>query len=218
MDGVHDMGGMHGFGPVQPEENEPVFHAAWEGRVLAINRAMGFSRTWNGDLSRFAKEVLPPDVYLASSYYQRWALGLEWLTVIYGLVDAGEYEAGKALHPGQPLARILTKDKIGDVLVRKSYERSAPAPALFAVGERVRAKFVHTPTHTRLPRYVRGHAGTVESVHGCHVFPDSNARGDGENPQWLYTVRFDGCDLWGADSDPTLVVSIDAFEPYLECA
>jgi len=77
MNGVHDMGGMDGFGPVQPEENEPVFHEEWEGRVLAMNRCMGYSRTWNGDISRHAKEILPPHVYLASPYYRRWALGLE---------------------------------------------------------------------------------------------------------------------------------------------
>ena len=103
-------------------------------------------------------------------------------------------------------------------MTRGSFGRPAPAPARFAAGDRVRAKNIHPTTHTRLPRYARGHVGVVESVRGCHVFPDSVAIGQGENPQWLYTVCFDGRELWGADADPTVKVSIEAFEPYLELA
>jgi nitrile hydratase len=101
-------------------------------------------------------------------------------------------------------------------MTRGSYGRPAQAPARFKPGDRVRAKNIHPRTHTRLPRYVRGHIGTVELVHGCHVFPDTAAIGQGENPQWLYTVVFAGRELWGADADPTVKVSVDAFEPYLE--
>jgi nitrile hydratase len=82
----------------------------------------------------------------------------------------------------------------------------------------VLARNTHPATHTRLPRYVRGHVGTVVTIHGCHVFPDVHAHGGGEDPQWLYTVRFDGRELWGTDADPTIAVSVDAFEPYLEPA
>ena len=96
--------------------------------------------------------------------------------------------------------------------------REPTGPARFAVGERVRARAVSVPTHTRLPHYVRGHIGVVELVHGCHVFPDSSALGAGENPQWLYAVRFSGRELWGADADPTAQVSVDAWEAYLERA
>jgi nitrile hydratase subunit beta len=103
-------------------------------------------------------------------------------------------------------------------LTRGSFGRQAPAPARFGVGDRVRAKNIHPATHTRLPRYARGHAGTIEAIRGCHVFPDSTAVGGGENPQWLYTVRFDARALWGENADPTLTVSIEAFEPYLEAA
>jgi nitrile hydratase len=218
MDGVHDMGGMDGFGPVMPEANEPVFHAVWEGRVLAMNRAMGFSRTWNGDISRHAKEILPPDVYLSSPYYWRWALGLEQMLVDNGLVDAEEFGAGRALRPGKPLKRKLTLDTLEVALSRGSLERPAKAPALFKAGDGVRARNIHPKGHTRLPRYVRGHVGVVERVHGCHVFPDSHAARRDEDPQWLYTVHFTGAELWGPDADPTVVVSIDAWEPYLEPA
>ena len=219
MNGVHDMGGMDGFGPVQPEANEPVFHEEWERRVFAMNRAMGYTGAWNGDISRHAKELLPPDVYLGSSYYRRWALGLEWMLMENGLVGEDEFAAGHALRPGQPLKRKFTRDQLATALTRGSYERPAPAPAAFKLSDRVRMRNIHPKGHTRLPRYVRGHVGVIERVHGCHVFPDSHASaGRQEDPQWLYTVRFDGRALWGEAADPTLKVSVDAFEPYLERA
>jgi len=216
MNGVHDMGGMDGFGKVEPEPDEPVFHAAWEARVLAMNRAMGATGAWNIDMSRFSREMLAPDVYLASSYYRKWFLGLEKILLERALVDADEIAAGHALRPGKPLKRKFTVADIDRVLTRGSFGRPASAPARFTPGARVRAKNINPQTHTRLPRYVRGHIGVVERVHGCHVFPDTVAVGKGEQPQWLYTVCFDARELWGDDADPTVKVSIEAFEPYLE--
>jgi nitrile hydratase subunit beta len=217
MNGVHDMGGMDGFGSVEPEPNEPVFHAEWESRVLAMVRAMGAAGAFNIDSSRFYRETLPPDVYLASSYYKKWLLGLEDLLIDKGFVDAEEITMGHALEPARPLKRgKFTLDDVERIMVRGKFERLAQAPAKFKIGDRLRARNMHPTTHTRLPRYVRGHVGVVERVHGCHVFPDSAAQEAGENPQWLYTVVFEGTELWGADTDPTVKVSIDAFEPYLE--
>jgi nitrile hydratase len=216
MNGVHDMGGMHGFGPVEPESNEPVFHADWEGRAFALNRAMGFTGVWNIDFSRASREKLPPHVYLASSYYQRWTLGLQSLLLERGLVEPEELAAGRALSPGKKLPRKLTTAEIDKALARGSFERRAAAPAKFKAGDRVRARNINPPTHTRLPRYARGRVGVVERVRGCHVYPDSVVRGEGENPQWLYTVVFDGRELWGPEADPSTKVSIEAFEPYLE--
>jgi nitrile hydratase beta subunit len=219
MDGIHDMGGMDGFGKVAPEPNEPVFHAAWEGRVMAMNRAMGASGAWNIDTARFAIEALPPDVYLASSYYQRWFLRFERLLVERGFVDADEIAAGYALRKGKVLQRgTFGVADVERVMTRGSFGRPAPAAARFELGDRVRARNIHPKSHTRLPRYVRGHAGVVERVHGCHVFPDATVLGKGEDPQWLYTVCFTGQELWGADADPSVKVSIEAFEPYLEAA
>ena len=218
MNGVHDMGGMHGFGKVEPEPNEPPFHAPWEGRVLAMQRAMVFTGAWNIDISRAAQEQLPPQAYLSASYYQRWALGMERNVVEQGLVDADELAAGRALRPGKPVKRVMTEDEIGRAFVRGSFGRPGPAQARFKPGDRVRAKNIHPTGHTRLPRYVRGRAGVVEAVRGCHVFPDSVTAGTGENPQWLYTVVFEGRDLWGENADPTLKVSVEAFEPYLDPA
>jgi len=219
MDGIHDMGGMDGFGKVEPETNEPVFHAAWEGRVMAMNRAMGATGAWNIDMSRFSREVLPPNVYLSSSYYRKWFLGLEQMLLERGLIDADEVAAGHAKSPAKPLKRgNFTVDDVQRVLTRGSFSRPPQGPARYKPGDPVRAKNIHPATHTRLPRYVRGHVGTVERIHGCHVFPDAAATGRGDNPQWLYTVCFDSRELWGPEADPTVTISIDAFEPYLDPA
>jgi len=218
MNGVHDMGGMHGFGRVEAEPNEPPFHAAWEGRVLAMQRALWATGAWNIDMSRHAQERLPAQVYLASSYYQRWELGLERNALEQGLIDADELAAGRALRPARPVKRVMTKDEIGQAFSRGSFFRPASTQARFEPGDLVRAKNINPTSHTRLPRYARGHVGTVEAIRGCHVFPDSVASGAGENPQWLYTVVFEGRELWGEHADPTLKVSVEAFEPYLEPA
>jgi nitrile hydratase len=208
MDGVHDMGGMDGFGKIEVEENEPVFHASWEGRVLAMQRAMLYAGAWRIDHSRFAKEKLPPITYLSASYYQRWLLGLEKNVIERGLATAEEFK----------LRRKLTVSVLQDVLTRPSYFRQQQAPALFKPGDRVRTRNIHPKTHTRLPRYARGKLGVVERCHGCHVYPDSVAVDQGDNPQWLYTVVFTANELWGADADPRVQVSIEAWEPYLESA
>ena len=218
MDGIHDMGGMHGFGKVEPEPNEPVFHSTWEGHCLAINRAMSYAGAFNIDQSRAAIEELPPEVYLSSSYYKKWTLRLENLLVKLGLADADEIKAGHALHPGKALKRKLNVADVPASLTRGSYARPPPAPARFAPGDRVRTKNIHPATHTRLPRYARGRVGVIEALRGCHVFPDSAALGKGDNPQWLYTVLFEGRELWGDNAEPSLKVSIEAFEPYLELA
>jgi nitrile hydratase subunit beta len=218
MDGIHDMGGMHGFGKVEPEPNEPVFHAPWEGRTLALNRAMGYTGIWTIDQTRAGIESLPPEVYLSSSYYRKWELRLENMVVDLGLAGADELAAGHALRPGRALKRTLKAADVPNTLTRGSFRRPAQAPARFKPGDRVRTKNIHPATHTRLPRYARDKLGVVEAIRGCHVFPDTVAIGEGENPQWLYTVLFDGRELWGENGDPSLKVSIEAFEPYLEPA
>ncbi|HYQ07915.1 MAG TPA: SH3-like domain-containing protein, partial [Xanthobacteraceae bacterium] len=105
-----------------------------------------------------------------------------------------------------------------NVITRGSFARPAQKPAKFKPGDRVRTKNIHPTTHTRLPRYARDKVGVVEALRGCHVFPDTVAIGKGEDPQWLYTVLFDGRELWGESAEPSLKVSIEAFEPYLEPA
>ena len=219
MNGVHDMGGMDGFGKVEAEPNEPMFHREWEGRVLAMVRAMGAAGAYNIDTSRFYREALPPEVYLTSSYYKKWLLGLQNNLIDKGYVGAAEVANGHATEPAKPLKHgTFTLDDVERIMVRGKFGREAPAPAKFKPGDRVRARNIHPKTHTRLPRYVRGHVGVVELNLGCSVYPDTASLEAGENPQWLYTVVFDGAELWGPDADPTVKVSVDAFEPYLEPA
>lgn len=217
MNGAQDMGGAHGFGAVEPEPNEPVFHAEWERRAFALTLAMGMPGGWNIDASRFARENRDPGDYLTMSYYQIWFAALKTMLQQRGLVAEDEIAAGRALHERKPVPRVLSPGDVANVLHRGGpTERDTNTQAAFKPGERVRARNIHPLTHTRLPRYVRGHVGTIERVIGFHVFPDSNARGQGENPQWLYTVAFAGDELWGPDGDPTSQVSVDAWEPYLE--
>jgi nitrile hydratase subunit beta len=225
MDSVHDMGGMDGFGKIDVEENEPVFHAAWEGHVLAMQLAMLYAGAWRIDHSRFAQEQLPPITYLSASYYQRWALGMENNIIKRGFATAEELKAGHATTVGKMLRRKLTVSALQDVLTRPSHFRQQQAPALFKPGDRVRARNMrvrarnmHPKTRTRLPRYARGKLGVMERCQGCHVYPDTVAIDQGDNPQWLYTVVFTGSELWGPEADPTVQVSIEAFEPYLESA
>ncbi|MDF3063410.1 MAG: Nitrile hydratase [Microvirga sp.] len=219
MNGAQDLGGMMGFGRIGHEPDEPWFHAEWEKRAFGVTLAMGATGTWGIDASRAARESLHPADYLASSYYEIWAKGLEKLVLRHGLVTEDEIRLGKALGPPKPVARMLKAENVPAALAKGSpTERPAEWPARFSVGDRVVTRVMHPSGHTRLPRYARGKRGVVELVHGAHVFPDSAAAGQGENPQWLYTVRFSGPELWGEEADPNLVVSIDAWESYLEPA
>ena len=214
---VHDMGGMHGFGPVKPEPDEPVFHEAWESRVLAMQRAMGATGLWTIDGGRASLETLPPVTYLMASDYQRWFLGLERRVVAHGLVGEDEIKAGKSLRPGIGLNRKLTfDDSQASRYVR--FDRPSAAAARFKSGDRVRTRNINPTTHTRLPRYTRDKVGIVEAVRGCHVYPDTAALGDHEHAEWLYAVVFTARELWGEAADPSIKVSIEAFEPYLEPA
>jgi nitrile hydratase subunit beta len=217
VNGPQDLGGAMGFGPIVEEPDEPVFHHEWEGRVFGLSIAMGVARAWNVDMGRFARESIPPAEYLASSYYQIWARGLQTLLLQSGLVTQEELDTGRSSAPGKPGTAVLEPDRVPRFLAAPaSNERPAAAPALFAVGDPVVTRNINPLGHTRLPRYARGKRGVIERVHGVQVFADAMASGRGEAPQWLYTVRFTGVELWGDDADPTLVTSIDAWESYLE--
>lgn len=212
-----DLGGQPGHGPVRPEPEDERFHAAWEPRALALTLAMGATGQWNIDMSRAARETLPD--YARLSYYQIWLAALERLLAERGLVGADELAVGHALHPARPLPRLLRAQDVPAALAKGSpTERPATCAARFAIGQPVRLRADAAAHHTRLPAYVRGHRGVIERVHGMHVFADSHAQGLGEQPQWLYTVVFDGAELWGADAAPGLRVSVDAWESYLQPA
>ena len=217
MNGPHDLGGQMGFGPVAPEKDEPVFHAEWEKRALGVTLAAGGMGHWTIDESRHARESLHPAVYYSASYYEIWTRALEDLLERHGFVTAEERAAGKALGSGTKPKRVLAAAEVAATLARGGpCDREVPAPARFKAGDRVRAKNNHPQGHTRLPRYARGRSGTVEAVRGGFVLPDSNAHGQGESPEWLYTVVFSAAELWGESADPALTLSVDAWESYLE--
>jgi nitrile hydratase len=216
MNGVHDMGGMQDFGPVAPEADEPRFHYPWERRAFALQLAMGATGAWSLDQARSARESLPPAQYLASSYYEIWFAGLVALMRERGLVSAAEIASGRKHEPPKALPRRLDGNSVAAALARgASTQRPLPGTPRFAPGDAVRTVNVNPPGHTRLPRYCRGKPGTIVAIHGAHVYPDANARGGGENPHWLYTVRFAASELWGPDTSAT-TVHVDCFEPYLE--
>jgi nitrile hydratase beta subunit len=217
MNGPHDLGGAQGFGPIAPEPNEPVFHSEWERRAMALNLAMGATRAWNIDTSRHARERIPPAEYLAASYYEKWFKGLERLLVERGLATEAEVDAGRSLSPPAPVPRTIKADEVSAVLAKgSSYERPSKVPALYKIGDKVRARVMNPVGHTRLPRYVRGRVGTIARIHGVHVFPDANATGKGEDPHWLYSVAFDSSEVWGSEAKPGDGVHVDLWEPYLE--
>lgn len=218
MNGAQDLGGMMGFGPVVPEKDEPAFHEPWERRAFALTLAAGFTGQWNIDMARAARESLPPAQYLSSSYYEIWLEGLKRLLVDRGLVGADELAQGRALRPRAPGVRALVAADVPATLARGGpTQRAAQAPPRFAAGDPVRTAVMNPAHHTRLPRYARGKRATVVSLHGAHVFPDASAQGLGEQPQWLYTVRFDARELWGPDTSASSVC-VDCWEPYLEPA
>jgi len=219
MNSVHDMGGMHGLGPLVPERDEPVWHAPWEARVFALSAAVGAWGRWNIDTSRGQLESMPAADYLRVSYYEKWLWSLTENMVKYNLITGVEAETGCA-DPAAPKAvPPFTAAHVDAALSRGSPKtRSVERQPAFRVGDTIRTRNIHPRTHTRLPRYARGKAGVVVLLHGAHVFPDTNALFRGENAQPLYTVRFQARDLWGETANPRDSVCLDLWEDYLEPA
>jgi nitrile hydratase subunit beta len=215
VNGPHDLGGAMGFGPIRIEADEPLFHAPWEARALGLTLCAGALGHWGIDESRHARESLPPATYLSSSYYEIWIRALEVLLARHDLPPdlPPDMSADRQGHP-----RRLDAARVPAVLAAGTdYTRPLTTPPRFAPGDRVRALNIHPRGHTRLPRYVRGHVGVVEADHGGFVLPDSSAHG-GAGAGRLYTVVFDGAELWGPDAEPGTEVSVDAWESYLDHA
>jgi nitrile hydratase len=222
MNGAHDLGGMHGFGPInpEPEAQEPVFHAAWERRVFGLSLAAGALGKWNIDISRHARERQQPHDYLRHTYYENWLVGLEKLLVEAGLVTVEELAAGKPMAPVDAATRqrVLQPERVAPALARGApVTMDIAVPPRFQPGDRVRGVNQHPLGHTREPRYVRGRVGMIHARHGAHVFPDRNATGVKE-AQHLYSVRFEAVALWGAAASGKAAVYVDLWEAYLEPA
>lgn len=221
MNGVHDMGGVDGFGPVDTTDNSP-FHHEWEKQVLAITVSMGATGTWNLDQSRAARESLPADFYLSAGYYRIWFEALQNLLLEHELVSAEELTTGYSIIPPATLARVLKAGNVASALRAGSpVNREAQTEASFSLGEAVTVRDLQPATHTRLPAYIRNKTGMISHIHGCHVFPDSHAVGAGEQAQWLYNVRFESSHLWETQSPDTArrgAVQVDCWESYLKPA
>jgi len=216
MNGAHDMGGDQAMGPVQYEANEPVFHAAWEGRIYALNRAMSRYRKWSLDTSRHELELLPPADYLRMSYYERWLMRLEKQLVKFSFVTPEELRTGRAA-PGAPRAQpAMTLADADRWLSRGVPSSSDPQVApRFTVGQQVRTRNMNPVTHTRLPRYARDKVGTITRDHGVYLLPDTHAHFQGEHRQHVYSVRFTARELWGPEASPRDSVSLDLWDDYL---
>lgn len=223
MNGAHDLGGMHGFGPVEIERDEPVFHDEWERRAFALTLAAGYFGKWNIDESRFAREQMPPAEYLTTTYYEHWLFGLEKLLHAKGLVAPDELEArlrGRAA-PAQPvsgLRALAARDVEATLRNSRASKADEDVAPRFAIGARVVAKNVHPTGHTRLPRYARGKRGVVALDHGVWVFADSSGNGLGKNPQHCYSVRFTARELWGEGAPERDAVHVDLWDDHLEPA
>ena len=216
MNGVHDMGGMHGLGPIAPEPREPVFHHDWEARVHALTLASP-TRS-NIDAGRHRIELLPAADYLRMSYYEKWLTRLEQRLVDGGYVSEAELASGRADPAAVKSTPARTAETVHAAMTSPhSYVREA-GPAAYAVDDCVRARILNPTGHTRLPRYVRGRTGVIVAHHGAHVLPDSNAHDLGEDPRHLYSVVFTARELWGPDAPERDSVRLDLWEPYLERA
>ncbi len=231
MDGIHDLGGKHGFGKVQTEADEVAFPERWQGAVFTMVNSLFFSGVaHNADHFRHAIERIDPVSYLNDGYYGRWLGGLETLLVeadrvsqadineraiTLGAAADGRIAARPNPQPDVFPAEAAAANAQASEDMPPSAHRDVEQAPRFAVDETVRTITTSVPGHTRLPAYARGAPGKIVAWHGAWVYPDSNAHGQGEQPQHLYTVAFSGADLWGSGGDSGLEVCLDLFEPYL---
>jgi nitrile hydratase subunit beta len=210
VNGIHDMGGMQGMGPIQYEKNEPVFHARWEGRVLALMGALGATGKLRSG-GRAAIESIPPAEYLRMSYYERFFTVLLGNLIRSGLVTPDEIKRGKPARGSAKAVPALTAAQAASLPFRPRTLPQLSAVPRFQVGQRVRARNMHPVGHTRLPRYARGHVGVIHRDYGASRPPDA-----GSEPQHVYAVRFAARELWGEQASPRDTVYIDMWDDYLE--
>jgi len=218
MNGAHDLGGMHGFGQVEIEKNEPVFHFPWEKRAFALTLASGFHGKWNLDMSRYAREQMPPAEYLATTYYEHWLFGLQKLLVEQQLVTAIELQTGHAEAKTSELRALQVSDVESLLRKRRAARLDEDVPPRFRAGERVVARNINPTGHTRLPRYARGRRGVIDRDHGVFIFADTHAMSRDKKPQHCYSVRFTARELWGTDASAHDSVFVDLWDDHLDRA
>lgn len=218
MNGAHDLGGMHGLGPInpEPERKEPLFHAEWEKRALGLTLTAGWLGQWNIDISRFARERQHPVAYLSNSYYENWLAGLETLLVERSVISSEELAMGKAINPAlkELTDKCVPASAVQDILASGGpCDFPTNAPQEFKIGDKIKVIQFNPAGHTRAPRYIRGHEGTICDYYGSFIFPDENAQGN-KTGQHLYNVSFDGSQLWGDGNDTT--IHVDLWQSYME--
>ena len=217
MNGVHDLGGMAGFGPILREADEPVFHEPWERRVFGLFMALLPQGVANLDEVRHAIERMDPAHYLASSYYEHWLAALETCLVEKGSLTKEEMDAGKAKSSAGSMRTPISPDDMLAMVrhggsTQRQTGRTTPR---FSPGDQVVARNMNPPGHTRLPRYVRGKQGVIERVHGTFIYPDTHAHGVGEQPQPVCCVRFNAREIWGSTVPERDSLYVDLWEDYL---
>src|SRR5260221_6411874 len=212
MNSVHDMGGMHGMGPVEIEKNEPVFHSAWEARVHALNIACGYHRKWNIDVGRHSRERIPPAEYLAATYYEKWLRGLEMLLVENGLLTAKELETGRAESKAGGASALRPSEVAAYLRVRRLARLDDDVAPKFRSGDPVLTHNDHPVGHPRLPRYARGKRGFMHRDPVVFVLPCTHAMSRDKKPQHCYSVRFAARELWGAGASARDSVSVDLWD------
>jgi nitrile hydratase len=217
VNSIHDLGGMHGFGAIEAERDEPPFHEPWEGRAGGILEVMTFPAGFTVDRFRYLRETLRPDLYLTQTYYEQWIYIAEQALLESGMISREELARGKAQAP--KCSDAMRADAVWGFLHDRIHSgRDLDQKPRFAIGQRVLARNMQPAGHTRLPRYVRGKIGSIVSHHGAHVLPDASAHGQGDMPQHLYSVRFAARALWGERANPHDSVHLDLWESYLEPA
>lgn len=222
MDGAHDMGGMHGFGPVVAPGSELPYHERWEPRIFALHLLTGFEGLGAGPGGRQTREEMDPASYLAASYFERWMWSAEQRMLRKGTIMEGEVEAMmERLAAGEPVpehADAEMAERMIGRLQRRAPMDPPPADARFGAGDRVRVRRMRPDGHTRCPRYVRGVAGTVERVRGADKLPDLTTYGKPAQSEPVYAVRFASDDVWGPSGEPPFTVLLDLWDSYLEPA
>lgn len=218
MNGIADMGGMHGFGPVVPTNDYVPFHADWERRTLGIQFSTLCDGFYHTDDIRRTTESIRPDQYLRMSYFERWLHTTEVLLIEKNIITREELAAGRAA--GGAVRRPTVSPEVAMEILRigASTRVQEGKAARFAAGDAVLAKNINPDHHTRLPRYVRGKCGFIVRDNGIFTLPDSNSQGLGGDPQHVYLVRFSAMELWGEGASPRDCVQIELFDSYLEQA
>lgn len=221
MNGIHDCGGMEGLGKIPRVENEPVFYEDWERTTFAILIALAGQGYFNLDEFRHGFERMNPVHHLISGYYAKWLTSSGTLLVEKGVLDEEELDARteefrKNPDKEPPYREDPELTNLAQQVIKNgaSTVREVSPNPIFREGQKVRTKNMHPSGHTRLPRYAREKYGVINKVYDAHVLPDSSAHGTGENPEYLYSVRFEGDELWGVEQNDT--VYLDLWESYLE--